>query len=315
MIFASATGLPLPSNQEINMNKQLILKRMAACATLAMMFGGAVAQNATGSAATGSMSGNSSATAGAGSSGTSGASGASSKAASGDQKMMRDIAYANISEVAAGKLALEKSQSADVKSFAQKMIDDHTKAQQELQTLADSKGVKLPTEPDAKHKALSKAMSAMKGEAFDKRYLKQGGLNDHENTHKLLARVQDKAKDADLKAYAAKTITAVDQHLTLAQETAGKHGMGNAKSNMTGAATDNGTMGSRTGGAMSSSGGNSGGAASSGPSGASGSSSGAMGGTGAGAMGNGGSPAGTGAMGTTTTPGASTGGTTGGAAR
>lgn len=284
------------------MKKQLILKRMAACATLAMMFGGAVAQNASGSAATGSMSGNTSATAGAGTSG------ASAKVASADQKMMRDIAHANISEIAAGKLALEKSQSDDVKSFAQKMIDDHTKAQQELQTLADSKGVKLPTEPDAKHKALTKVMAGLKGEAFDKRYLKQGGLNDHENTHKLLTRVQDKAKDADLKAYAAKTIATVDQHLTLAQETAGKHGMGNAKANMTGAATDKGTMGSRSGGAMSSSGGSSAGAASSG-------SSGMTGGTGAGAMGNGGSPAGTGAMGTTTTPGAATGGTTGGASR
>ena len=283
------------------MNKQLILKRMAACATLAMMFGGAVAQN-TGSSATGSTAGNTSATAG---STSTAASGTSSKVASGDQKMMRDIAQANISEIAAGKLALQNSQSDDVKSFAQKMIDDHTKAQQELQTLADSKGVKLPTEPDAKHKALAKVMAGMKGEAFDKRYLKQGGLNDHENTHKLLARVQDKAKDADLKAYAAKTITAVDEHLTMAQDTAGKHGMGNAKANMTGAATDNGTMGRRTGGAMSSSGGNGAGAASG--------TSGTMGGTGAGAMGNGGSPAGTGAMGTT--PGAATGGTTGGASR
>jgi putative membrane protein len=297
------------------MKKQLILKRMAACATLAMMFGGAMAQNATGSAATGSMSGNSSATAGAGAGGAgasarAGSSGGSSKVASGDQKMMRDIAYSNISEVAAGKLALQNSQSDDVKSYAQKMIDDHTKAQQELQTLADSKGVKLPTEPDAKHKALSKVMAGMKGEAFDKRYLKQGGLNDHENTHKLLARVQDKAKDADLKAYAAKTITAVDQHLTLAQDTAGKHGMGNAKANMTGAMTDNGTMGSRTGGATSSSGGNGAGAASSGAG-----STGAMGGAGAGAMGNGGSPAGTSTMGTTTTPGAATGGTTGGSSR
>ena len=282
------------------MTKQLILKRMAACATLAMMFGGAMAQNATGSAATGSMSGNTSATAGAGAS----ASRASAKVASGDQKMMRDIAQSNISEIAAGKLALEKSQSDDVKSFAQKMIDDHTKAQHELQTLADSKGVKLPTEPDAKHKALSKVMAGMKGDAFDKRYLKQGGLNDHENTHKLLARVQDKAKDADLKAYAAKTITVVDQHLTMAQDTAGKHGMGNAKANMSGASTDNGTMGSRSGGATSSSAG----AASSGTSGT-------RGGTGAGAMGNGGSPAGTSTMGTTTTPGAATGGTTGGASR
>lgn len=279
------------------MNKQLILKRMAACATLAMMFGGAVAQNAGGSAATGSMSGNSNATAGAGNAGS------SSKAASGDQKMMREIAYSNISEITTGQLALKKSQSADVKSFAQKMIDDHTTAQKELQALADSKGVKLPTEPDAKHKALSKVMAGLSAEAFDKRYMKQGGINDHENTHKLLARVQDRAKDPDLKAYAAKTITVVDQHLTLAQETAGKLGMGNAKANMTGAPTDNGTIGSRTSGAASS------GAGSAGSS----SGGGAMRGTGAGAMGNGGSPAGTGAVGTT--GGAATGSSTGGGSR
>jgi putative membrane protein len=289
------------------MKKQLILKRMAACATLAMMFGGAIAQTAAGSG--GAMSGNSGATAGAGTSAATGSSGAGSKAASGDQKMMRDIAHSNISEIATGKLALEKSQSEDVKAFAQKMIDDHTKAQQELQTLAEGKGVKLPTEPDAKHKALAKVMSGLKGEAFDKRYLKQGGLNDHENTHKLLMRVQDKAKDQDLKAYAAKTITVVDQHLTLAKDTAAKHGMGNAKANMSGAPTDNGTVGSRTGGATSSSGGSGAGAASGGAG-----SSGTMGGTGAGAMGNGGSPAGAGAVGSGT-PGASTGGTTGGASR
>jgi putative membrane protein len=224
------------------MNKDLNIKRMAVCAALAMVFGGAMAQNTgtTGTAAT-----NRDTTANSTTSASSTRTGTAGKVASGDQKMMRDIAYSNISEIAAGKLALEKSQSDDVKSYAQKMIDDHTKAQQELQTLADSKGVKLPTEPDAKHKAMAKMLSGLKGDAFDKRYLKQGGLNDHENTHKLLERVQAKAKDADLQAYAAKTITAVDQHLTLAEETAGKHGMGHPKGNMTGAATDNGTMGSR----------------------------------------------------------------------
>jgi putative membrane protein len=229
------------------MNKELNLKRMAVCATLAMVFGGAIAQNTgtTGTAAT-----NRDTTANATTSASSTRAGASSTVASADQRMMRDIAYSNLSEIAAGKLALEKSQSDDVKSFAQKMIDDHTKAQQELQTLADSKGVKLPTEPDAKHKTMAKMLSALKGEAFDKRYLKQGGLNDHEKTHKLLERVQAKAKDADLQAYAAKTITAVDQHLALAQETAGKHGMGNPKGNMTGAATTGDTR-SGTGSSMS----------------------------------------------------------------
>ena len=224
------------------MNKDLNIKRMAVCAALAMVFGGAMAQN---TGTTGTTATNRDTTANSTSSAASTRAGTAGKVTSGDQKMMRDIAHANLSEIAAGKLALEKSQSDDVKSFAQKMIDDHTKAQQELQTLADGKGVKLPAEPDAKHKAMAKMMSALKGDAFDKRYLKQGGLNDHENAHKLLERVEAKAKDADLQAYAAKTITAVDQHLSLAEETAGKHGMGHPKGNMTGAATDNGTTGGR----------------------------------------------------------------------
>jgi putative membrane protein len=242
------------------MDKELILKRMAVCATLAMMFGAASAQTGAGNAAGAGTAAGTTAT-GRDASGAGNAPGAATGAAksgsmlsSGDQKMMRDIAYSNLSEVAAGKLALERTQSADVKTFAQKMIDDHTKAQQELQTLADSKGVKLPTEPDAKHKALARVMSGLKGDAFDKRYLKQGGLNDHENKHKLLQRVEARAKDADLKAYAAKTITAVDQHLTLAQETAGKHGLGTPRANLSGAPADNGTMGSRTSGGTGTSG-------------------------------------------------------------
>ena len=224
------------------MNRNLSIKQMAVCAALAMAFGGAFAQN---TGTTGNVATNRDTTANSTTAASSTNAGASGKLASADQRMMRDIAHANLSEIAAGKLALEKSQSDDVKSFAQKMIDDHTKAQQELQTLADGKGVKLPTEPDAKHKAMAKMMSALKGDAFDKRYLKQGGLNDHENTHKLLERVQAKAKDAELQAYAAKTITAVDQHLTLAGETAGKHGVGNPKGSSAGAANGNGTMGGR----------------------------------------------------------------------
>jgi putative membrane protein len=213
--------------RRIKMSKQLILKRMAACATLALLFGGAIAQNTTASPATGSAA----------------AVSAAAKVGSGDQKMMQDISHANHAEVAAGKLALDKSQSDDVKVFAQKMIDDHSKAQQELQLLAESKGVMLPAEPDTKHKAMAKMLSGLKGEAFDKRYLKQGGLDDHQAAHKLLERVQTQAKDADLKAYAAKTVTAVELHLAMAQEIAGKHGVSNPRAAMKNATSDPGTGG------------------------------------------------------------------------
>jgi putative membrane protein len=135
-----------------------------------------------------------------------------------DQQLMRDIAHANLAEIEAGKTALAKSSNEQVKSFAQKMIDDHTKAQQELQQLAQAKGVTLPTEPDSKHKAMLQKLSGLSGDAFDRRYMEQGGVADHKKTHALLKRVQAKASDPDLKQLAAKTLPTVDEHLRMAQQ-------------------------------------------------------------------------------------------------
>jgi len=149
---------------------------------------------------------------------TSSASGKQSSISKTDRDFMEDIAHANLAEIATGQMALEKSQNAEVKQFAQKMIDDHTKAEDELKQLADAKGVKLPSGPGMAKK--TKAMTTLKpltGETFDKQYIKHAGVGDHENAHKLLQKVQSKAKDADLKAYAEKTIKAVDEHLSMAK--------------------------------------------------------------------------------------------------
>ena len=158
-----------------------------------------------------------------------GASSAAGAVAKGDLKMMRDMAHSNISEIETGKLAQSKSQNAEVKKFAQQMIDDHTKAQAELQKLAESKGVNLPTEPDKKHQALAKKMQGMSGEEFDRMYMKEGGVNDHQKTLKLLQKVQKDAKDPDLKALAAKMTPTVEEHLKMAKQHADA-GKGDAKS-------------------------------------------------------------------------------------
>ena len=136
----------------------------------------------------------------------------------GDKDFMEDIAHANLAEVASGRMALEKSQNEQVKQFAQKMIDDHTKAEAELQQLADAKGVKLPTEPSVAQKTKAATLKPLTGDTFDKQYIKHAGVGDHENAHKLLAKVQTKAKDTDLRAYADKTIKAVDEHLDMAKQ-------------------------------------------------------------------------------------------------
>ncbi len=161
-----------------------------------------------------------------GSSGTSASdtSGSAGKSASGtslskaDQNLMRDIAYSNLAEIEAAKVAQNKTKSDQVKTFAQKMIDDHTQSQKELEQLAQSKGVTLPTEPDRKHQAELKKLSALEGDKFDKQYMSKGGVGDHRKTDNMLKKAEQRAKDPDLKALVAKIKPTVDEHLTMAKD-------------------------------------------------------------------------------------------------
>lgn len=146
-----------------------------------------------------------------------------------DMQMMGDMANANLAEIETGKLALEKSQTPEVKKFAQQMIDDHTQAQADLRKLAQSKGVDLPNKPDKKHQAMAEKMQDKSGEEFDRMYLKQVGVNDHQKTLKLLQKVQKNANDPELKALAAKTKPIVEQHLKMGKQhmehiKSGQHG-------------------------------------------------------------------------------------------
>ncbi|MCA1858190.1 DUF4142 domain-containing protein [Massilia oculi] len=154
-----------------------------------------------------------------GSSGAAGATGSgAAKLSAADKKALTDMAIANMAEVETGKLALSKSQNAEVKTFAQQMIDDHGKALTEVQSLAQTKGVTLPTELDAKHKAISAKLEKLSGEAFDREYMKTVGVTDHKQTHSKLQQGSKSAKDPDVKALATKMMPTVEQHLKAAQQ-------------------------------------------------------------------------------------------------
>jgi putative membrane protein len=134
-----------------------------------------------------------------------------------DQKIVMDMARANMAEVEAGKMAVSKTQNAEVKAFAQRMIDDHTKALADVTTLAQNKGVTLPTELDAKHKAMAAKLAKLEGDAFDKAYMKQAGVADHTKVHAMLKKDAARAKDPDVKALAMKMMPTVEEHLTTAK--------------------------------------------------------------------------------------------------
>ena len=139
------------------------------------------------------------------------------KLSSQDKSFMKDAAEAGNAEISASKTALEKSSSSDVKTFAQMMVDDHTKANTELQGLASQKGVKLPDGPSIAQKTEIKMLSARKGSSFDQHYADSIGVKDHQDVIKLFQKEIDKGSDADVKAWASKTLPTLQHHLEAAQ--------------------------------------------------------------------------------------------------
>lgn len=172
----------------------------------------------------------------------------------GDQNIMRELTQANLAEIEAGKIALSQSKNDQVRNFAQKMIDDHTQAQRDLEQLAQSKGMTLPTEANNKHKAAAKKLSALEGDKFDKQYMSQGGMRDHRDTHKLLQRAQTRATDPELKELVTRMEPIVSQHMTMAQDvssgkgsTSGSTGPAGTSSKASGSGADSGTSSGDTG--------------------------------------------------------------------
>lgn len=152
--------------------------------------------------------------------GTAAGTAAAAKLSKADQNIVMEMARGNIAEIEAGKMAVGKTQNAEVKAYAQRMIDDHTTALNDITALAQAKGVTLPTEPDAKHKAMAAKLAKMEGDAFDRAYMKQAGVDDHTKMHAKLKKDAERARDADVKALASKLMPTVEQHLTSAKAAA-----------------------------------------------------------------------------------------------
>jgi putative membrane protein len=134
-----------------------------------------------------------------------------------DADFMKQAAQNGLAEVEASKLAQTKAKSADIKSFAGKMVTEHTKANDELMKLAADKGVKLPDKPSLMQRTKLKMLSSADGDNFDKRYADGFGVKAHEDTVKLFQEEGTKGKDADVKMWAQKTLPDLQEHLTLAK--------------------------------------------------------------------------------------------------
>jgi putative membrane protein len=135
----------------------------------------------------------------------------------GDREFMEKAAQAGHTEVEASKLAQSKGSSADVKTFAATMIDDHTKVGDELTQLAASKNVKVPAEPSIVQRTKIKVLSATSGSNFDKRYADEIGVTAHQDTIALFQKEASGGADPDVKAFATKTLPSLNHHLEMAK--------------------------------------------------------------------------------------------------
>ncbi|HYG09113.1 MAG TPA: DUF4142 domain-containing protein [Pyrinomonadaceae bacterium] len=135
-----------------------------------------------------------------------------------DRKFAMMAAMGGMAEVEMARLALTRASSDAVKQYAQKMIDDHTPNNAELMQIASAKGITLPTAPDAKHRAMMAKMEQLSGAEFDRHYIMMAGNRDHAKMEKLFRDESRRGRDADLKAFAAKTLPVVQQHLQMARE-------------------------------------------------------------------------------------------------
>lgn len=135
-----------------------------------------------------------------------------------DRTFMDKAAQGGLAEVQLGNLAKDHAKSQAVKDFGQKMVDDHTKANDELKSLASQKNVTLPTDLDAKDKATYDRLSKLNGAAFDKAYMRDM-VSDHRKDVAEFKKEASSGHDPDVKNWANTTVKTLEGHLSLAEST------------------------------------------------------------------------------------------------
>ncbi|HAJ64468.1 MAG TPA: DUF305 domain-containing protein [Cyanobacteria bacterium UBA11369] len=133
-----------------------------------------------------------------------------------DRQFIIDAAQGGMAEVRLAQLALQRSRNEQVREFAQRMIEEHTRANQELMRLATQKGVTPPATPGPKYEAAMRQLMQLSGESFDRAYMSEGGLNGHLESAAIYQRQAMLGQDPDLRAFAARILPRVQEHLQMA---------------------------------------------------------------------------------------------------
>ena len=134
-----------------------------------------------------------------------------------DRGFMMYAARDGIFHVEAGKLAVQRASSEGVKKFGQHAIDHHTQINDELTQLASKKGVTLPKKMNKKELEALDKVAKLSGPDFDKAYVEME-IKDHSRDLSAFQKEVKDGKDPDVKAWAAKTVSAIEEHLKMARD-------------------------------------------------------------------------------------------------
>jgi putative membrane protein len=134
-----------------------------------------------------------------------------------DEQFIKTMANGGLMEVEAGKLAAARAANPEVKKFGQMMVTDHSKSNEKLKALADTRKVDLPKTPDAEKKAEKAKLEAQSGPAFDAAYM-DAMVKAHQKTVSLLEDQLKNGKDATIRHFAQETLPTVKRHLETAQQ-------------------------------------------------------------------------------------------------
>lgn len=133
-----------------------------------------------------------------------------------DSDFMTKAASGGMLEVELGRLVAQRGATSEGKQFGQQMVDDHTKANEELKALAAQMNITLPTTLGEDHREVLDDVTDEKGVDMDKKYL-QEMVKDHEEDVKEYTEASVRATDPDIKAFAAKNVPVLKEHLSMAQ--------------------------------------------------------------------------------------------------
>lgn len=140
-----------------------------------------------------------------------------------DANFLSDAANGGILEVELGKLAVQKASSPQVKEFAQMMVNDHTKANNELKALADQLEIRIPASLSDQNRMKIEAITKNDGKDFDRQYM-MAMVKDHKVTTEIFQSEAHDGYDSLVKAYASKTLPVLMHHREMAEKLSKTYG-------------------------------------------------------------------------------------------